>query len=163
MIWTSVFLMVLIGAEGVASGHEHRGDILETSRLMMTLQKEKKYAEALPLAEQVLQQSIETLGPNHSTVAIYMDHLGTLYGKMGQVTKAEFWIRKALRIREQTFGPNHLSVATSLSHLATIYALSGQYTHGATFAPARINDSNTSSRATGWNCRRDSASISHRL
>ncbi len=128
MRWITIFfLLVMMGAGERSWGQDNQRDVLDNSLVMMELEKQGKYAEALPLAERALRQAIDNLGSEHSTVAIYMDHVGTLYGKLGQRGKAEFLLRKALRLRTQLFGPNHLSVAVSLTHLAMLHAEARHY------------------------------------
>src|SRR5574341_2474616 len=102
-------------------------DIIELSRRMVTLQQEGKHAEAIPLGLKTLGLSEEALGPDHPTVAIYLDYLGKLYRIAGEDPKAEPLFRRALAIREKTFGPDHPALAASLAHLATLYGDEHRY------------------------------------
>jgi len=52
--------------------------------------------------------SMNNLGANnHSYVATAMNHLGALYRNMGNLSKAEEFHLKSLKIRLNLFGENH--------------------------------------------------------
>ena len=96
-------------------------DIIELSRKMVALQRAGNHGEALTVGQLTLELSEQTLGPEHPTVAIYLDHLGTLHRTLGEGAKAEPLFLRALAIREKTLGPEHPALASSLTHLATLY------------------------------------------
>src|SRR5580704_8615216 len=73
-----------------------------------------RYAEAIPLAQQVLAIREKMLGPDHPDVALSLNSLASLYDKQGRYAEAEPLYKRALVIRGKAFGPDHPDVAQSL-------------------------------------------------
>jgi len=79
-----------------------------------------KYAEAIPLAQQLLAIREKALGPDHPDVATALNILGWLYDKDGRYADAEPLLERSLAIVE-ALGPDSPDVATALSYLAALY------------------------------------------
>ena len=61
-----------------------------------------------------------SFGPDHPTVAIYLNSLAGLLQTTNRLTEAEPLMHRALAISEASFGPDHPTVATRLSNLAAL-------------------------------------------
>jgi len=86
-----------------------------------------QYAEAIPLAEQILAMVEGQLGPNHAHVATSLSWLAMLYQAMGRYREAKPLYERALAINEAHLGPDHPDVGTSLNNLAELYRNIGRY------------------------------------
>ena len=76
------------------------------------LQKEGRYREALPFAQEVVRRMEEGLGRDHPAVAIALNHLASLYYYQGRYSPAELLYQRGLAIKEKA-----LSLTAHLSHL----------------------------------------------
>ena len=86
-----------------------------------------RYAEAIPLATQLLEQRAELLGPEHPDVALSLHNLASLYYTTGDYRRAEPRYERSLAIWEKALGPEHPNVALSLNNLAELYRATGDY------------------------------------
>ncbi len=86
-----------------------------------------RYADAIPIAEEILVIKEETLGPEHSDVAKTLYTLAMLYNILGDYTEAEPLYRRSLAINEKAVGPEHPEVASILNSLAGLYIDLGDY------------------------------------
>jgi CHAT domain-containing protein/tetratricopeptide (TPR) repeat protein len=96
----------------------------------IALSQAGKYAEAIPLAQQVLAIREKVLGPDHPEVATVLNSFAILYEKEGRYAEAEALYKRALAIREKALGPDHpdhFLVAQSLGNLAALYDHQGRY------------------------------------
>ncbi len=124
----SIFTIVLNVAP--VSGQQELDDVKALNQLnqqVMKLYQAGKYAEAIPLAQKVLEISEKALGPDNPDLSHFLDNLALLYYAMGDYAKAEPLARRALGIREKTLGPDHPTVAESLNKLAQLYRIMGDY------------------------------------
>jgi tetratricopeptide (TPR) repeat protein len=95
---------------------------------MTRLFREGRYAEATPLAEDLLATAEKTLGPEHRAVADVLNTLGVIHWMQRDYEKAEVIHSRALAIREKTLGTKHPhpDVADSLNNLALAYRGQGR-------------------------------------
>jgi tetratricopeptide (TPR) repeat protein len=91
------------------------------------LKEQGHYAEAIPLAEQVLDLRRHVWGANHPDVATSLNNLAYLYDAQGRYGEAEPLYQQALKIRQEALGANHPVVSTSLNNLAYLYYEQGRY------------------------------------
>jgi tetratricopeptide (TPR) repeat protein len=113
--------LLLIALCGPASGEHDKLSILQISARMVDLERAVQHALALPPVEHALIYSEQTLGLEHPTVAIYVDHLAVLNHALGESAKAELLFQRALGIQERLLGSEHVAVAMTLSHMAKLY------------------------------------------
>jgi CHAT domain-containing protein/Flp pilus assembly protein TadD len=103
----------------------------ELTSKAIALAQAGKYAEAIPLAQQVLAIREKVLGPDHPDVATVLNGFGILYEEAGRFAEAESLYKRSLAIREKALGPDHpdhFLVAQSLNNLAELYERLGRYT-----------------------------------
>ena len=79
-----------------------------------------QYAEAKQAFERALRICEATLGPDHSTVATYVNNLGQVLQDLGDLAQARQCIERALRIDETAFGPDHPQVAIYVNNLGGV-------------------------------------------
>ncbi|NEP67660.1 MAG: tetratricopeptide repeat protein [Moorea sp. SIO3A5] len=93
----------------------------------MELGQQRKYSEAIPLAERALGIWQQVLGEEHPLVASSLNYLAALYYSQGRYQEAEPLYQQALDLRKRLLGEEHPDVATSLNHLAGLYSSQGRY------------------------------------
>lgn len=96
-------------------------------------QAQGKYAEAEPLYQQSLSIWKQSLGKNHSRVALSINNLAALYQAQGKYAEAERLLQDSLDIWKQNLGENHPNVAFSLNNLAYVYIEQEKYIKAETF------------------------------
>ncbi|MDB9313906.1 tetratricopeptide repeat protein, partial [Spirulina sp. CS-785/01] len=104
--------------------------LAEAERLnqqVIQLYQAGKYAEAIPLAEQILQIRRQVLGQEHPLVATSLNNLALLYESQGRYAEAEPLYRQALEMVKRLLGQEHPDVAQSLNNLAALYQSQGRY------------------------------------
>ena len=99
----------------------------ELTKRVNELLQAGRYAEAIPLAQQVLAMREKALGPDHPDVAGSLNNLAELYNEQGRYAEAEPLYKRALAIRERALGPDHPDVAQALNNLAGLYENQGRY------------------------------------
>jgi CHAT domain-containing protein/Tfp pilus assembly protein PilF len=105
-------------------------DAAEADRLEQQarqLYSQGRYAEAIPLAEQVVAIRKQVLGPQNPQVATALNNLALLYQDQGRYSEAEPLFQEAIAIDRQALPPNHPSLATHLNNLAGLYRAQGRY------------------------------------
>jgi CHAT domain-containing protein len=73
------------------------------------------FAEALPLAQQVLTSYERRLSPDDPKLAAMLEMVGDLHRMLGRTDDALAIFQRALAIEERAFGPDHLNVGIILS------------------------------------------------
>ena len=94
-------------------------ELTEADRLnqqVLQLVKERKYSEAIPLAEGALAIRERILGNGHQLVAVSLNNLAEVYRGKGNYAKAEPLFLRSLAILEKVLGKEHQLVATSLNN-----------------------------------------------
>ena len=92
-----------------------------------TLFKQKRYPDALSVAEEALKVAEDTFGPDHPKVAISLNYIAELYVMKGTYAEIEPLYKRALKINEEALGEDHPDVAISLNNLAELYYNQGRY------------------------------------
>jgi tetratricopeptide (TPR) repeat protein len=111
---------LLIGATSIALAQQ-TDEASELNKIVIELYKAGQYADAIPIAQQVLAMRERALGRDHPDVATSLNNLALLYSKQGRYADAEPLYQRALTIDEKTLGRDHPAVATALNNLALLY------------------------------------------
>jgi CHAT domain-containing protein/Tfp pilus assembly protein PilF len=126
-----MLVMVLCSAPSAAASEAPTDARLQEAQAALDeatkLQKEGKYAEAIPKGEQALTLREAVLGSTHLEVAACLILLGELYQQQGEQPRAEPLLQRGLAIREEALGKHHPDVAYSLTKLANLYSEQGLY------------------------------------
>jgi CHAT domain-containing protein/tetratricopeptide (TPR) repeat protein len=117
----------LRAAEGPSGPETPLAEAKRLEERVRTLYQQGKYAEAVPLAQQVLKIREEGLGAEHADTAASLNDLAQLYCSLEDYAKAEPLYQRALKTREKVLGPEHPDTAESLNNLAGLYADRGDY------------------------------------
>ena len=91
------------------------------------LNREAKYAEAIPVLRQILAIRERVLGPDDLLIAETLGFLASDYEINGDYASAEPLRLRALKIFEKTLGPVHPRVARELAGLGNLYQNMGDY------------------------------------
>jgi CHAT domain-containing protein/tetratricopeptide (TPR) repeat protein len=96
-------------------------------RQITELARQGKFAEALPLAQQLVATAQKEVGRKHQIYATSLFTLAELHGLQGNTAKAERLHYRALQLREELHGTDHAEVAASLVSLANVYVATARY------------------------------------
>jgi tetratricopeptide (TPR) repeat protein len=94
----------------------------------------EKYAEALPIAEEMLQTAEEAWGPNDSRVAVSLDDLASIRSAQDNFAAAEPLAQRAQKILEAATPPDPRQVANALNTLGSVYMKAGKLAEAESFA-----------------------------
>ena len=90
------------------------------------LYQQGKFAEAIPLAEEVLEKRQRLFKGDHPDVARSLHNLATLFEAQGRFEDAEPLHQQALVMFQRLFEEDHPDVAQSLNNLANLHQLQGK-------------------------------------
>ena len=121
------FLFVLLGVLNSYSEETNLEKARVLNQHVVKLHEQGLYAEAVPMAEQVLKIREKILGQEHVDVAHALNNLGLLHNSLGNRERAEALYGRALQIFEKTLGPQHPNVAEIKNNLANLYLSRGEY------------------------------------
>ena len=121
--------------------------------------RQKKYAEAIRIGEQLASRRRELLGEAHPDYAMILENLSVLYRTIGQVKKAAGPCEDALRLWRPILGPQHPIYASGLRNLGTIYENTGRTVEAQSLYEQVIK----LSRAVYGNLHKDYAAAVNRL
>src|SRR5271154_6698955 len=89
--------------------------------------EQRRYQEAIPIAERAVEAAKRALGPENPGTAVVMINLGFIFEKIGSYARAEPLYQEALRIRQKVRGPEHPDTAEILYALGELYYFMGEY------------------------------------
>jgi tetratricopeptide (TPR) repeat protein len=119
-----VFAATLFGNPAIVSAQQT--DVLNKLNKKLTeLYNARRYADAIPIAQQLLAIREKALGPEHPEAATSRRYLAVLYANQGRYADAEPLLQRALAIREKALDPDH--IGESLTNLASLYDSQGRY------------------------------------
>jgi tetratricopeptide (TPR) repeat protein len=98
-----------------------------TNADLIKLLRDRKYDEAIPLAESTLSDQTKNLGPEHPLVARTLNNLALAYYQKGDYEKAESFYQRSLAILVKAFGIEHPEVTTILINLGDLYRAKKDY------------------------------------
>jgi tetratricopeptide (TPR) repeat protein len=98
------------------------GDAARDSQKVRVLYEQRKYAEALPLAQRALESRRRILGGSHPQVRDALVWLGELYERTGELEKAVDLYRQAFAIAREVLGADHPDTADSAYDLGRLLA-----------------------------------------
>jgi tetratricopeptide (TPR) repeat protein len=105
-------------APAPASAQENESHWEKLTDRAAQLKNAGRYQEALPLAQQALQEA-EASSPGDSYLAVTLTCVGEIYEHLGQYEKAESLELRALGIAEEVLGPHDPGLTVYLNALAT--------------------------------------------
>jgi len=93
----------------------------------MELYGQRKFAEALPLAQQAVAIDQKALGPDDLDFAKDLNLVGLIHHELRHYAEAETAYRRSLAVREKQLWADHPDVAQSASNLGLLYIAEGHY------------------------------------
>ncbi|HWA97854.1 MAG TPA: CHAT domain-containing tetratricopeptide repeat protein [Pirellulales bacterium] len=119
-----------LSAPSPASDDEAKAiaEVAELSRQIGNLYRDGKYAEAIPLAQRVVDLQRKFLGPSNPYYATALNNLANLYKNAGRYTEAEPLFEQAIAVYRQTIGTDAPDFAMGLNNLAGLYEVTGRGT-----------------------------------
>ena len=85
------------------------------------------YSQAKSLCARAFTIAEMTLGPDHPSLATWLNNFGVLLSDAGDFAAARPLIERALKIDEKAYGPNHPEVAANLNNLAILLTKTGEF------------------------------------
>ena len=121
-----LFVFALLTFAFSVSGAEPE-DFHALDQQINKLLQQRKYKEAIPIAEKAVEAAKRIRGPEHPDTATKLNLLGRLYQEVGAYAKAEPLLEEALQIFRKVLGNQHPNTATSLNNLAELCQAMGDY------------------------------------
>lgn len=100
--------------EAAQAGARQRWEALHGEAL--SLQKQKKFAEALPVAQEALRLAESSFGPEDTSVARSLFIVSLIHASQGKYAKAEPLFKRGLAIMEKDLGPDDPGLARMLNN-----------------------------------------------
>ena len=94
----------------------------------VTLYQQRKYSEAIALAEKALDIAEKTFGKDHPNVAESLDNLAIYKQAINKYGEAEDHYKRALAILEKNLAPDDHYLAIFMNYLAKFYRKIGKET-----------------------------------
>jgi CHAT domain-containing protein/Tfp pilus assembly protein PilF len=127
----SSLVLVTLLLIAIRPANAQQNTAAEAERLykqVVELSQQGRFAEALPLAQQLVEMVRMLSGEAHPAYATSLNSLADIYIKgQGKYAEGEPLLKKALEIYEKALGPDHPAVGTSLNNLAEVYRHQGRY------------------------------------
>src|SRR5689334_626121 len=122
-----IVLALVCASNAVAQKKDELARATALNQQVLQLYRQGRYADAIPLARQVLAIREKEFGTDHPSVANILSNLAVLYDGQGRYAEAEPLYKRSLTINEKALGPDHPDVATSLNYLGLLYYRQGRY------------------------------------
>jgi len=122
---TAFSLILCVSAASAQQGAAAEADQL--AKQVDDLYQQGKYADAIPLAQRLIEIRKHTVGEDHPDYAAALYSLAQLYNAQGQYDDAEPLYKRALAIREKTLGSENPDVGATLNGLGELYYGEGKY------------------------------------
>jgi CHAT domain-containing protein/Flp pilus assembly protein TadD len=116
----AIFVVEPAAAQTLAEAEKLNSEVIR-------LYRAGKYAEAVPIAQQLLGLREKMLGPEHPDVAQALNNLALLFKSRGRYAEAEQFYNRTVSTLEKMFGANHPDVCIALNNLAVLYEEIGRY------------------------------------
>ena len=128
----SIRLLVLLLALNVAfvvnaQSRAKDDSYADLFRQFTKLFNQRKFKEALPLAEKLVDLTKRSKGEEDPDTAADLSNLGAVYENMCDFAKAEPLLKKALVIHQKVLGREHPDTAVNLNTLGELYQNMGDY------------------------------------
>jgi CHAT domain-containing protein/Tfp pilus assembly protein PilF len=106
---------------------------------MERLAGERRFAEAIPVAERLLSIVEKLFGPDDVGVARLLNNLAGYYKETGDYARAESRYLRSIAIVEKRLGPTNSIIALPLGSLAQVYNSMGDYAKAEQFYKRSLN------------------------
>ncbi len=129
-----VLSLLILAQLSLSSLQAQSVDEVETmNNQVLTLLRQRQYAQSMELGLKALKLSEDSLGPEHATTATSLNNLAAVYEATGDYAGAEPLFLRALKIREKALGPEDPLTARNLGNLGGLYLKMGKYPNAEEF------------------------------
>jgi tetratricopeptide (TPR) repeat protein len=125
-------LIVLFIVPTASSQEKGSPDVEQLRKRIEGLQQEGRLADAILLAQEMVEVIKRSAGEENPTYAFGLNLLAGLYMDQGQYALAEPFYQRSLAIYEKTLGSDHPYLAVVLINLARLYGRQGRYAEAGT-------------------------------
>ena len=112
-------------------------EFAELRTQIVSLRKEEKTVEALPLGQRNVAVAEKRYGAGRAATAEALNDLAMLYQIQGHYADAEPLYKRSLAVWEKALGPDHPDVAAAVNNLAALYQSQGRYADAEPLLQAR--------------------------
>ncbi len=119
--------VLALAAFSIAPATAQQARWYQLSEQVLQLREHGKFAEALPLAQEVVQVAEATYGQADHHVALSLNELGLVLQNLEKFPDAEAAFRHSESINEKTYGPQSNETAANLNNLADLERIEGRY------------------------------------
>ena len=123
LLISAIFTVLMAPSSYSQESEREKAAIL--NQQMAELYKQKRFPEAVSVAEKVLSIKQKALGPEHPEVAQSLNNLGEIHRSLGNYLVAEPLFKKALKIAEKALGPEHPAADIIRRNLVVLYKSRG--------------------------------------
>jgi tetratricopeptide (TPR) repeat protein len=109
--FVAAFAATLLFGHASISAAQQADEADALNKKVVELYKAGRYADAIPIAQQVLAIREKALRGDHPNVATSLNNLALLYANQGRYADAEPLYQRALAIWEKALGRDHPDVA----------------------------------------------------
>src|SRR6516165_9350579 len=113
----AAFAAILLLGKLSISAAQQGDEATALNKKVIELYNAGRYADAIPIAQQVLAIREKALGRDHPDVAQSLNNLAALYESEGRYAETEPLYQRSLAIREKALGREHPNVANTLINL----------------------------------------------
>jgi CHAT domain-containing protein/tetratricopeptide (TPR) repeat protein len=126
--WKRILPCVLLFAvlAAMPAQAETAAELEALNRQVVQLSNARQYAEAIALAERVLQARERLLGKDHPDTLTSVANLAALYRAQGRYSEAEPLYLRGLAAKERLFGKEHPDTLTAVNILGLLYRAQGR-------------------------------------
>jgi TonB family protein len=121
------FAVKAVAAQASKGSDAQLTEARELNAKVAQLYNERKYEEALPLAQQVIELVTTSFGPTDSHLIAPLINLGDLYVAMSRLDNAKSSFERALEIAEKNLGPQDITLTRPLDELGHLTRRAGEY------------------------------------
>jgi tetratricopeptide (TPR) repeat protein len=100
---------------------------IESNQRVALLMEAHRYADAIELATQTLEQFAAAVGERHEGTAMCLRNLAQCYTRIGEFAKAEPLYLRAIAIRQQVYSPKDVHTVETMGELADNYERDQEY------------------------------------
>ncbi len=126
-IFYALLVVAMIAIQPGGARAESAEDIAALNKQVGKLWDERKYQEALPVAERALALAERTLGETHAETITALDNLAPLLRALSRYEEAERYYKRAIAVKEQALGKDDDDTLDSVHALGVLYFTRGRY------------------------------------
>jgi CHAT domain-containing protein/tetratricopeptide (TPR) repeat protein len=128
--WMELIVLLaalVVGTNPIGAQAQDANELPALREQVSHLHSQRKYAEALPLAERYVALARQRHGEDHAEFGTAITWMGRILGAQQRYAEAEPVFQRSIAVREKALGTEHPDVGISLNYLASVYRGQGRY------------------------------------